>query len=115
MRPFELQPRLRRQFVDDRFTTDINDAQVKSFTVYSLDAGYNFEVEGVKSMRVQLDVYNLFDEEFFRSMQTAPGLPRISRLRAAAGGLLAERRRPLAAQARRRTSTGVARSQTASR
>ncbi|MFM8844851.1 MAG: hypothetical protein ACKOGN_03000, partial [Gammaproteobacteria bacterium] len=37
---------------------------------FSLDAGYNFEFEGVKSMRVQLNVYNLFDEEFYGSISS---------------------------------------------
>jgi iron complex outermembrane receptor protein len=58
------------KFVDDRFTTDVNDAKVNSFTIYSLDAGYNFEFQGVKSMRVQLNVFNLFDEEFFGSISS---------------------------------------------
>jgi len=61
---------LEGKFVDDRFTTDLNDAKVDSFKVFSLDAGYNFEFEGVKSMRVQLNVYNLFDEEFYGSISS---------------------------------------------
>jgi iron complex outermembrane receptor protein len=61
---------LQGRFVDERFTTDVNDAKVDSYTVYSLDAGYNFEFEGVKSMRVQLNVFNLFDEEYYGSLST---------------------------------------------
>ena len=74
LRPFEgFNVGLEGKFVDERFTTDLNDAKVKSFTVYSLDAGYNFEIEGVKSVRVQANVYNLFDEEFFGSISSTTG------------------------------------------
>jgi len=61
---------LEGKYVDERFTTDFNDAKVDGFKVFSLDAGYNFEFEGVKSMRVQLNVYNMFDEEFFGSINS---------------------------------------------
>lgn len=71
LRPFDgFNLGIEGKFVDDRFTTDLNDAKVDSFKVFSLDAGYNFEFEGVKSMRVQLNVYNLFDEEFFGSISS---------------------------------------------
>jgi len=71
MRPFEgFNLGFEGKFVDERFTTDINDAKVEDFTVYSLDAGYNFVFDGVKAMRVQLNVYNLFDEQFFGSLST---------------------------------------------
>jgi len=71
LRPFDgFNLGIEGKFVDDRFTTDFNDAKVDSFKVFSLDAGYNFEFEGVKSMRVQLNVYNLFDEEFFGSISS---------------------------------------------
>jgi len=61
---------LEGKYVDERFTTDFNDAKVDGFKVFSLDVGYNFEFEGVKSMRVQLNVYNMFDEEFFGSINS---------------------------------------------
>ncbi|MFN5010386.1 MAG: TonB-dependent receptor [Gammaproteobacteria bacterium] len=56
------------KYVGDRFTTDVNDARVDSYTLYQFNAGYDFEVSRLKGLRAQLVVYNLFDEEFFGSL-----------------------------------------------
>lgn len=56
------------KYVGDRFTTDVNDARVDSYTLYQFNAGYDFEVSRIQSLRAQLVVYNLFDEEFFGSL-----------------------------------------------
>ncbi|MFM7707396.1 MAG: TonB-dependent receptor, partial [Gammaproteobacteria bacterium] len=59
---------LEGKFVDERFTTDVNDAKVDSYTLFQLNAGYEFEVDRLKSLRAQFVIYNLFDEEFFGSL-----------------------------------------------
>jgi iron complex outermembrane receptor protein len=58
------------KFVDERYTTDINDAKVGSYTLYHFNAGYDFEVSRLKGLRAQFVVYNLFDEEFFGNISS---------------------------------------------
>jgi iron complex outermembrane receptor protein len=58
------------KFVDERYTTDINDAKVGSYTLFHFNAGYEFDVARLKGLRAQLVVYNLFDEEFFGNISS---------------------------------------------
>ena len=61
---------LEGKFVDERYTTDINDAKVGSYTLFHFNAGYDFEVARLKGLRAQFVVYNLFDEEFFGNISS---------------------------------------------
>lgn len=56
---------LQAKWVDERFTTDVNDELVPSYTVVDFDARYDLtDVFGVKNAYVQVNVSNLFDEEY---------------------------------------------------
>ena len=69
---------LQGKFTDSRFATDVNDVEVPSYKVYDLDARWEFKPFGMASY-VQLNVNNLFDEEYFgnissRTTATIPNL-----------------------------------------
>lgn len=54
---------LQAKFVDERFTTDVNDEVVPSYTTVDFDARYDLtDLIGVKDAYVQLNVTNLTDE-----------------------------------------------------
>jgi iron complex outermembrane recepter protein len=59
--------------VGDRFGTDNNDEVAPSYTVVDLDASYSFNVPGIKSAQVQLNVINLLDEEYFGNISSGTG------------------------------------------
>jgi iron complex outermembrane receptor protein len=62
---------LEGKFVDERFTTDVNDAKVASYTLVHLNAAYDFEVARLQGLRAQFVVYNLLDEEFFGNISSS--------------------------------------------
>ncbi len=65
---------LEGKWVDKRFTTDLNDAAVGSYAVFHLNAAYEFPASASGSMlRLQLNVYNLFDTQFFGSISSTTG------------------------------------------
>jgi len=56
---------LQGKFVDERFTTDVNDELVPSYTVVDFDARYDLtEAFGIRNAYVQVNVTNLFDEDY---------------------------------------------------
>ncbi len=56
---------LQAKWVDERFTTDVNDEVVPSYTVVDFDARYDLtDTFGIKDAFVQVNVSNLFDEEY---------------------------------------------------
>lgn len=56
---------LQGKYVDERFTTDVNDEVVPSYTTVDFDARYNLtDMFGIKDAFVQLNVSNIFDEEY---------------------------------------------------
>ncbi|NJC41093.1 iron complex outermembrane receptor protein [Brevundimonas alba] len=56
---------LQGKWVDERFTTDVNDEVVPSYTVVDFDARYDLtDTFGIKDAFVQLNVSNLFDEQY---------------------------------------------------
>ena len=62
------------KWVDERFTTDLNDAMVDAYALVHLNAAYEFPVNASGStLRAQLNVYNLFDEEFFGNISSTTG------------------------------------------
>jgi iron complex outermembrane receptor protein len=72
MRPIpNLTVGLEGKYVDERFTTDVNDAKVSSYTLFHLNAAYDFEVARLKGLRAQFVIYNLLDEEFFGNLSSS--------------------------------------------
>ena len=58
----ELSFGLQAKWVDDRFTTDVNDEQTPGYTVVDFDARYDLtQTFGLKDAYIQLNVSNLFD------------------------------------------------------
>ena len=58
----ELSLGLQAKWVDDRFTTDVNDEKVPGYTVVDFDARYDLtNTFGIKDAYVQFNVTNLFD------------------------------------------------------
>ena len=64
---------LEGKYFDERFTTDLNDASVDAYTVFNLNAKYDFEVAGVKGLSARLNVFNLLDEEFYGNISSTVG------------------------------------------
>jgi iron complex outermembrane recepter protein len=64
---------LQGKHVGDRFATDNNDEVAPSYTVVDLDASYTFQIPGLESAQVQLNVINLFDEEYFGNISSGTG------------------------------------------
>ncbi|MGQ0532737.1 MAG: TonB-dependent receptor [Caulobacteraceae bacterium] len=52
------------KYVGHRFATDVNDQFVPSYTVFDLDARLDLDFLGLENSMVQLNVINLFDEEY---------------------------------------------------
>ena len=56
---------LQAKYVDDRFTTDVNDESVPAYTVVDFDARYDLtDTFGIRNAFVQFNVTNLLDEEY---------------------------------------------------
>lgn len=61
----ELSLGLQAKFVDERFTTDVNDEYVPSYTTLDFDARYDLtSLVGIKDAFVQLNVTNITDEVY---------------------------------------------------
>jgi iron complex outermembrane receptor protein len=59
--------------VGDRYGTDLNDEVAPAYTVVDLDVSYAFEFKGVSKAMVQLNVTNLFDEEYYGAISSGTG------------------------------------------
>jgi iron complex outermembrane recepter protein len=55
---------LQGKFVDDRFSTDVNDQVAPSYTVFDFDARLDLGFVGLEDSFLQFNVINLFDEEY---------------------------------------------------
>jgi iron complex outermembrane receptor protein len=66
----KLSAALQGKYVDDRFTTDINDESTPGYTVYDLDVRYDLPWFNEKGAYVQLNVTNLFDEEYYSTISS---------------------------------------------
>lgn len=55
---------LQGKFVDDRFSTDVNDQISPAYTVFDLDARLALDFIGIENSFIQFNVVNLFDEEY---------------------------------------------------
>lgn len=60
------------KFVDDRFTNDVNSESFDSYTVFDLDARYDLtDTFGIRDAYVQLNVTNIFEEEYLGNISTS--------------------------------------------
>lgn len=64
---------LQGKYVGSRFSTDLNDENVASYIVVDLNINYDFQFKGVETAAVQLNVSNLFDEEYFGNISSGVG------------------------------------------
>jgi iron complex outermembrane receptor protein len=64
---------LQGKYVGDRYATDNNDEVAPAYTVVDLDAAYTFKIPGIESAEVQLNITNLFDEEYFGNISSGTG------------------------------------------
>lgn len=55
---------LQAKYVGDRFSTDVNDQVSPSYTVADLDARLELGFLGLENSMIQLNIVNLFDEEY---------------------------------------------------
>ncbi|MCH8684835.1 TonB-dependent receptor [Pedomonas mirosovicensis] len=59
------------KYVGSRWATDINDEKAPSYTVVDLDVSYDLaDLMGVKGMKLQFNVINLFDEEYLGNVSS---------------------------------------------
>jgi iron complex outermembrane receptor protein len=61
---------LQGKLVGKRWSSDLNDAQVDSYKIFDLDARYNIELSGLKSLSIRANVSNLFDEKYYGSISS---------------------------------------------
>ena len=62
---------LQGKYVDERFTTDVNDEVVPSYTVVDFDSRYDLtDTFGIRNAFVQFNITNLFDEEYPASISS---------------------------------------------
>jgi len=64
---------LESKWVDERYSTDLNDAVVDSYVLIHLNASYAFDVGNSNTLLARLNVYNLMDEEFFSNISSSTG------------------------------------------
>ncbi|OYX55249.1 MAG: hypothetical protein B7Y86_14285 [Brevundimonas subvibrioides] len=89
---------LQGKYVDERFSTDVNDEVFPSYTVVDFDSRYDLtDTFGIRDAYVQFNVTNLFDEEYIGNISTgnnatnidvAPGAPVVIRTGAVRSGAL---------------------------
>ncbi len=58
------------RYVGERWLTDVNDLEVPSYTVVNADIRFDMTQFGLKGTHFQLNVINLFDEEYYGSLGT---------------------------------------------
>lgn len=68
---------LEAEFVDSRFTNDLNTEQVDAYSIWDFDARYNLaglgERFGIEDAWVQFNVKNLFNEQYLSSINSQAG------------------------------------------
>jgi iron complex outermembrane receptor protein len=64
---------LQGKWVDDRFSTDLNDEVAPAYTVVDFDASYRFKLSGDQSLQVQFNVMNVLDEDYFGTISSGLG------------------------------------------
>jgi iron complex outermembrane receptor protein len=58
------------KFVDERFATDLNDESAPSYKVFDVDARYEFTMFRDRRSYVQVNLNNIFDEEYLGNILT---------------------------------------------
>lgn len=58
------------KYTGERWVTDVNDLKVDAFTVVDLDARFDFASFGLDGTYLQLNVTNLFDEQYYSTLGT---------------------------------------------
>lgn len=58
------------KYTGERWVTDVNDLKVDAFTVVDLDARFDFSTLGLEGTYLQLNVINLFDEQYYSNLGT---------------------------------------------
>ncbi len=71
------------KYVGERWLTDVNDLEVPNYTVVNANARFDLGYFGHEGTQIQLNVINLFDEQYFGSLGT--GLNASSSLYASQG------------------------------
>jgi iron complex outermembrane recepter protein len=64
---------LQGKWVDERFSTDLNDEVTPAYTVVDFDASYSFNMGEKQSLQLQLNVSNVLDEEYFGTISSGLG------------------------------------------
>lgn len=65
-----LQAGIQAKYVGERWLTDLNDVAVPSYTVVNADARFDLGYFGAKGTSLQLNILNLFDEQYYGSLGT---------------------------------------------
>ena len=58
------------KYTGERWVTDVNDLKVDAYTVVDLDARFDFTTLGLNGTYLQLNVINLFDEQYYSTLGT---------------------------------------------
>ena len=58
------------KYVDSRYSTDVNDEEVPAYTTWNADVRYQLSRHGFEGSYVQLNVINLFDEEYLGNISS---------------------------------------------
>jgi iron complex outermembrane recepter protein len=58
------------KYTGERWITDVNDLQADAFTVVDADARFDFDTLGLPGTYLQVNVTNLFDEDYYANLGT---------------------------------------------
>jgi len=58
------------KYTGERWVTDVNDLKVDDYTVVDLDARFDFDTLGLPGTYMQVNVTNLFDEQYYSNLGT---------------------------------------------
>ena len=58
------------KYTGERWVTDVNDLKVDYYTVVDLDARFDFDSLGLPGTYMQVNVTNLFDEQYYSNLGT---------------------------------------------
>jgi iron complex outermembrane receptor protein len=64
---------LQGKYVDERFSTDLNDEVTPSYTTVDLDLDYKFVLSGNQSVELQFNITNLLDEDYYGTISSGIG------------------------------------------
>jgi iron complex outermembrane receptor protein len=76
---------LQGKWVDERFSTDLNDETTPAYTVVDFDGSYSFGLGDDNSLELQVNVTNVLDEEYYSTISSGVGNAPLPCLREGAG------------------------------